>query len=331
MKSRNHFKLFKVTNFSDLSQENEQSTLPESDLLLEHNGQIFQFKFEKQDEPTVIIEPGVYSLVQSSAGVIAKKTELRRKKLLTSVTSTSKILTEAKTFFSRLHVYEELGLPKKRGVLLYSEPGCGKSSATVQFSLDAIEEDGGTVVYNWPTSDIDADDMLKFLSFSSKFSDKCTRLILIVEDIGGGERDSERGPMDVNSGLLNLLDGVGLVFKLPTFIVATTNHPEALLSSLADRPGRFDLMIKLEPPNATERVDLVEFISKRPLTDEEKDAVASDKASGLSIAHLEEVVVRSRLHEKTIPQVLKELEQHKKTFNAAFQKPRKGVGFGGGD
>ncbi len=330
MKPPNNFELFNVTKFADLDGKSV-NTLPESDLLLENNGAIYQFKFKKADEANIIIEPGIYNLVQTASGVEPKKTQLKKKELLTSISSTSKILLEATTFFKKLHVYEQLGLAKKRGVLLYSEPGCGKSSATVAFSLNAIEEDPGTVVFNWPTSDIDADDMLKFMTFVSKFSDTCTRLILIVEDIGGGESASENGPRDVNSGLLNLLDGVGLVFKLPTFIVATTNYPQSLLSSLANRPGRFDLMIKLEAPSADERIALVQFIAKRELTEEEKDALFSDAAKDLSIAHLEEVVVRSLLHEKTIPQVLKELYDHKKTFNAAFQKPKSSMGFSGDD
>ncbi len=330
MKLPNTFELFKTTKFEDFEKEGIHA-LPESDLLLENGGFIYQFKFKKADEANIIVEPGIYNLVQTSGGVQPKKTELKKKELLTSISSTARILLEATTFFKKLDVYEKLGLPKKRGVLLYSDPGMGKSSATVAFSLNAIQEDPGTVVFNWPTSDIDADDMLKFMTFISKFSETCTRLILIVEDIGGGESASEHGPRDVNSGLLNLLDGVGLVFKLPTFIVATTNYPQSLLSSLANRPGRFDLMVKLEAPTAEERVALVEFIAKRELTDAEKDALFADSAKDLSIAHLEEVVVRSLLHEKTIPQVLKELHEHKEKFNAAFQKPKNAMGFGGGD
>src|SRR5690606_31658097 len=159
------------------------------------------------------------------------------------------IFKEARTFFSRLHVYEKLNRPKKRSVLLYSAPGMGKTSAIEKFCHDAINEDAGTVVLVWPTSEIEPDSVARFLSQSSEYNDKCTRLILIIEDIGGGEREGSHSRSGVTSGLLNLLDGVGLTFRLPTFIIATTNHPENLLSSLANRPGRFDLMAELQAPS----------------------------------------------------------------------------------
>jgi ATP-dependent 26S proteasome regulatory subunit len=146
-------------------------------------------------------------------------------------------------------------------------------------------------------------------------------MILIIEDIGGGERE-QGSRSSVDSGLLNLLDGMSVSFKLPTFIMATTNYPEHLLEALADRPGRFDLMIELTPPNAEERVQLLEFLSKKSLTDDEKKAISSKDADNFSIAHLEEIIVRSMLHKKSIATVIKELVEHTRRFNKEFQKPK---------
>jgi ATP-dependent 26S proteasome regulatory subunit len=135
----------------------------------------------------------------------------------------------------------------------------------------------------------------------------------------------------VTAGLLNLLDGVDVTFKLPTFIVATTNFPENLLESLADRPGRFDLMIELNPPSVAEKIALLEFIAKREASAEEKDALAGKGTENFSIAHIKEIVVRSRLHDKTIPVVIKELVDHSKKFKRNFEKERKGLGLGGNE
>jgi SpoVK/Ycf46/Vps4 family AAA+-type ATPase len=126
--------------------------------------------------------------------------------------------------------------------------------------------------------------------------------------------------------MLNLLDGVGMMFRLPTFIVATTNHPENLLESLADRPGRFDLMLKLEPPSSEERVNLLNFIAKRDLTPEEVIAISDKSLDKFSIAHLEEIVVRSELHDKTYKQVIDELLDHQKKISKGFEE-RRSVGF----
>jgi SpoVK/Ycf46/Vps4 family AAA+-type ATPase len=315
------FLLKRKTSFSEIK-DGFCAELPESDLCFQDGENIYQFKFEKNDKDKKYeIKPGTFLLTETSSGLVLKELEFKKRDLLESVANTSKIMKEATTFFNRLHVYEKLNRPKKRGVLLYSSPGMGKTSAIEKVCLDLIKEDPGTVVIVWPTSDIDADQIVKLLSANSRYNIECTRMVLIIEDIGGGERDSSYGSKNsIDSGLLNLLDGVGVVFKLPTFIIATTNHPENLLSSLADRPGRFDLMMKLLPPSVEERLVLMEFISKRKLTDEEIAALKKKGAENFSIAHLEEIAVRAELHDKTYTQVVDEILWHQNLFSKDFEE-----------
>ena len=321
------FRIKKITKFSDLV-EGQCLELPESDLCFQNENQIIQMKYDRPEEDKKYeILPGIYTLSETSVGIVTTTLELKKRVLLESVDNTKQILKEARTFFSKLHVYEKLNRPKKRGVLLYSKPGLGKTSAIEKFCGDALAEDAGTVVLIWPTSEIEADSLVRFLTSRSEYNEKCTRLILIIEDIGGGERSGSGGQQGVDSGLLNLLDGVGVTFRLPTFIVATTNHPENLLESLADRPGRFDLLLELNPPTAEERVQLLTFIAKRDLTTDECEAIKDKSANSFSIAHLEEVAVRSELHDKTYAQVIKELVEHHKRYEKAFSKSN-GMGFG---
>jgi SpoVK/Ycf46/Vps4 family AAA+-type ATPase len=228
-----------------------------------------------------------------------------------------------------LEVYEKLNRPKKRGVLLYSAPGCGKSSSIEKFCVDFSVEDPGTVVIVWPTSEIEADSIAHFFGHSIEYTSSCTRLILIIEDIGGKEPGEYRGSQGIDAGLLNLLDGIGVTFKLPTFIVATTNHPESLLQALADRPGRFDRLIKLNPPTHEEKVRLLTFIAKRELTDEEKESIGRKGTEDFSVAHLEEIAIRSLLHDKTYMEVIQEMIDHTKLFKKNFEeKGSAGFGFG---
>lgn len=329
MSQEGKFILKKKTPFSMVA-SGDDVELPESDLTFQDGVNIYQFKFEKpEDDRSHEIEPGTFVLVETQMGLNLRKLEFKNRQLLESASNTSKIMNEAHTFFNKLHVYEKLGRPKKRGVLLFSNPGMGKTSAIEKVCSDLIKEDPGTVVMVWPTSEIEADDIVKFLSTNSKYNDKCTKLVLIIEDIGGGEqeRPSRSG---VDSGLLNLLDGVGVVFRLPTFIIATTNHPENLLASLADRPGRFDLMLKLQPPSHKEKVELMKFISKRELTLDEELCLGKKGTEEFSIAHLEEVAVRAELHDKSYPQVVDELIKHKELFKKDFEEKNKTMGFGFG-
>lgn len=319
-----NFTLIKKTKFTDID---ETAKLPKSDLALQEDGYLYQFKYNTQDkEEKRKVKPGIWSMKNTNLGIQLVETELGKKRLLLDAVNATAIINEAKTFFSKLHVYEALGRQKKRGVLIYSAPGLGKSSTISHFCNEAIKQDPGTVVMVWPTSKIESDDVLDFLATGSQYTKKCTKLILILEDIGGNEREGG-GIRHVDAGLLNLLDGVSDVFKLPTFIIATTNHPENLLASLADRPGRFDLLLELTPPSSSERIKLLEFIAKRSLTEEEIAIFSSRKCDGLSIAHLDEIVVRSLLHDKTLEQTLNEILDHRKSVKAAFEKAKESVGF----
>lgn len=332
MKKEGKFILKKKTSFEDMRLQ-EIVELPESDLCFQDSTNIYQYKFQSasEDDDKVEIEPGIFLFIETASGLKLEPMEFKKRFLLETVTSTASIMCEANTFFSRLHIYERRKKPKRRGVLVYSNPGMGKTSAIEKVCADLIAEDKGTVVFVWPTSKIDADAISKFLSVSSVYTPECTRLVLIIEDIGGGESERHRSTSGVDSGLLNLLDGVGVVFRLPTFIVATTNHPESLLSSLADRPGRFDLVLKLSPPSINERLQLMQFISGRDLTEEEKEALSGKGTEDFSIAHLEEIDVRAELHDKTYAQVIKELIQHKELFKRDFEDKDKRMGFGFGD
>ncbi len=326
MSNAGKFEVKQITSFEDLI-SGKVKELGESDLCFQNSTNIIQLAYKTDEEEKKIpIKPGFHTLIETNSGIQTSRIEFRKRSLLEDVTSTKSIINEAKLFFSKLSVYERLNRPKKRGVLLYSAPGLGKSSSIEKFCVDFAEEDPGTVVLVWPTSEIEAESIVHFFTHRAEYTPECTRVILIIEDIGGREPGEYRGSQGVNAGLLNLLDGIGLTFKLPTFIVATTNHPESLLQALADRPGRFDRLIKLEPPTHDEKIRLLSFISKRELTDEEKESIGKRGTEDFSVAHLEEIAVRSLLHDKTYPEVIQEMIDHTKLFKKNFEE-RGDVGF----
>lgn len=322
------FTVKQIIPFSDLI-EGKVTEIGESDLCFQTDTGIIQLVYTNEHIQKFKVKPGFYKFTMGPAGIGTSPIEFRERVLLEEISSTASILKEARTFFKKLHLYDQLGMQKKRGVLLYSSPGCGKSSSIEKFCLDFAKEDPGTVVLVWPTSDIESDSILHFFTAGAEYAPECTRVILIMEDIGGGEPGENRRYMSsVDSGMLNLLDGVGLTFRLPTFIVATTNHPEILLKSLADRPGRFDLMLKLNPPTHEEKIKLMEFITKRTLSDEEKECLGKKGTEEFSVAHLEEIAIRALLHDKTHMQVVQEMIDHSRLFNNNFEEKSSPVGFG---
>jgi len=329
-KDKNHFELLKVTKLKDIM-DGTVKRLDTSDLSLQNDESVAQYKFvegAREAAKKYKIYPGCYTIVSSNFGTTLEKFELKTHNLLETIDNTKSIKDRANQFFDNLHVYEELVQPKIRNILLYSAPGFGKSSAINSLSQQFISEDPNTVVINWTTSAVRSSTVESFFSIGSQFDNKVSRMIFIIEDIGGGEQEYA-GNRGVDSSLLGLLDGNSVTFKVPTFTLATTNYPANLLGALADRPGRFDEMVRLGAPTATERSALGKFLSKRDLTEDEIEALEDESLNKheFSIAHIKEIVIRSRLSGKSFKEVIGELVRHKEKYEKGFdEKGSMGLG-----
>lgn len=322
----------KVTKIDDFKEGTE---IPESDLLIKNEDTVVQFEYiepPKEKHPKYEAEPGIYNIGYKGQRLALIPLELRQRRLLTSYDNTKQIMGEAINFFDNIPELKKLqedneimGGDLKRAILLYSPPGYGKTSAITQSAQGLVKEDPNTIVINWPTSEIRSSDVNRFMA---KIDYKtCSRLIFVIEDIGGGEQEDYHGrERGIDSSLLNLLDGVDKVFPIPTFIIATTNHPGSLLDALADRPGRFDEYIELDPPSFEQRIELIEFIGKRKINEEEKTALK--KAEDFSPAHLAEVVKRSVLKKKTFTEVITEMTEHKVKVSKRFEQRKNKGGVG---
>jgi ATP-dependent 26S proteasome regulatory subunit len=310
------FKLKSKTSFEELRKGVE---IAESDLCLQDDLGILQYEWVSNDNDIkkLKVNPGIYTFTETQAGLVNVPFELKTVNLLDNLTNTALIKREADQFFANLSVYEELGVDKRRGVLLYSAPGYGKTVAITKICQDLLAEDPGTVIINWDTGSVRSEGVLKFFTIAAEFTEKCTRLVLIVEDIGGSRY--EEGPRSIDTSLLNLLDGNGQCFKLPTLILATTNYPESLLGALADRPGRFDKLLELPAPSKEDQVELFKFYAKNAFTEAEIQAVTNlNGIKGFGPAHIKEVIVRARLTKKTLVESANELVKHKEKYNKAF-------------
>lgn len=327
MSSDGKFEIINVVKIEDLADKTVKE-IPESDLCFQTNTHIIQFGYKETEDSKdkYRIKPGIWSMTMTNAGIILEKLELKNHNLLESATNTKLIKKEANTFFSKLETYKKFNKDPRRAILLYSQPGMGKSSTISKLSKEFIEEDSGTTIIFWDTSSIKSSSVNKFFSTGSFFDISCTRMLFVMEDIGGGNTEDYYGPKGADASLLELLDGASVTFRVPTFIIATTNTPESLLRSLADRPGRFDQMFELEAPNAEERVKLVSHIAGRELTLLETAALESKKSDGLSIAHLSEIVIRAELHDKSFADVIEEMKGHKARIERAFAKVQKSLG-----
>ena len=311
---------FKLKTVTPVSSLNLGDKIPESDLTVHEQGKLYQFEHVSPDEdsPAAIIKPGSFTLEDTSMGINLKKFSLKSYDLLKTIDNTSQILSEADKFFKKGDIYKQLGREPKRAILLCSPPGVGKSSAISDVCQEFLK-DKTTSVITWDTSGVRSSSVNRFFLQHSKFDPSVQKFIFIMEDIGGGTVEEHHGSKGADSSLLNLLDGIGHPFKgVPTFIIATTNNPEQSVGALIDRPGRFDKVIELKTPSEKECIALLKFISKRELNSEEIEAAEMASKNGFSIAHLQEVVVRSLIDDVSMMTVTKQLVEHKKRFNNGF-------------
>jgi SpoVK/Ycf46/Vps4 family AAA+-type ATPase len=317
------FKKLKSTKLTDLFNEME---LPESDLTIQTDDAIHQFEYIDEEEKRKLytIKPGCFTIEDTSLGTQLVKFQLREYTLLKSIVNTKSILDESGKFFTKLDIYKTLGRDPKRAILLCSPPGVGKTAAINEVCRTLLGEEEGTCVVTWDTSGVRARSVNSFFLNGSQFSKKVKRLIFVIEDISGGTTEDDYGAKGVNTSLLNLLDGVGSPFKgVPTFIIATTNNPEREVGALIDRPGRFDKVVELKTPDGDESVELLKFISKKDeLSEDDIEAAKLASKNEFSIAHLQEMVVRSLLDDITILEACEQLVTHKKRFKKAFQEEK---------
>jgi ATP-dependent 26S proteasome regulatory subunit len=317
------FKVKKVTRMSELVNGTDV-TIPESDVTFQTQNEIIQLDLIEEDIPKekYKIKPGVFIFEMTNNGIILSDIELRQNKMLETVSATNQITTEGNKFFNKLDLYKKRSLIPKRAILLTSPPGIGKTAAINLTCLKYRELDDKTCVIVWNTAGVKSKDVLDFFMAAAEF-EEVSKMIMVMEDIGGGSVDEYDGPRGVDASMLNLLDGVGNPFQnVPTFIVATTNHPEQVAEALIDRPGRFDKCIELEAPTEKEVRQLYEFFLEKELDEDTIKAAGIAAKNNFSIAHINESVTRAELDDTTILEAVQSLVDHKKKFKKAFSKSK---------
>lgn len=192
------------------------------------------------------------------------------------------ILEDIESFWKRRLIYQQYNFVHKRGILLYGEPGCGKSGI-IQLCVKHIIERMNGIVINIK----DEDEVRNFGEFIQTFRkvEPARPLIVILEDIdslAGEDRYS-------TTRLLNILDGIKQVENI--VYIATTNYPEKLQERITNRPSRFDRRYQVDLPSDAIRRAYIE--SK--LTKDDLDKINIDEwleyTKDMSLSHLKELII----------------------------------------
>ena len=188
-------------------------------------------------------------------------------------------------------IYDKLNIAYKRGIILYGQPGNGKT-AMIREVIRSLE--GVTIVNIVPNTR----DIPFILSELIKALNKRSALI-VIEDIDAILTKFNR------SEFLNVLDGINVGSGI--YFIGTTNYPERIDPAFVNRSGRFDRMFEIKNPNEDVRREffksskLKEVLSgykKYKNDSENKDLSVIDLfvkfSDGLSMANLKELMVSTK-------------------------------------
>lgn len=207
------------------------------------------------------------------------------------------IIKDITMFIESEDLYKELSLMYKRGILLYGEPGNGKTMIISEIAR-RYGKDSRIIKITRPW------DIGSLEKFKGMLEDKLT--IFIFEEL---TEFTEDHVMD----MLNFLDGQDSWNK--SLVLATTNYPESLPSNLVDRPSRFDRIIHVGNPDSNTRKKYLETVLQRKIDD---DIVK--KTDGYSIAYLKEICIQHRLYNKSLIETIEMLDKRKKIITKFADK-----------
>lgn len=194
------------------------------------------------------------------------------------------LLEDFQQFLKSPEVYARYKVPWKRGALFLGPPGNGKTHCVKALinalDLPCLYVQGLTSPYCSEGAGIRQ---------VFRRARQTTPCLVVMEDLDSLVTEANR------SFLLNEMDGFaennGLI------VLATTNHPERLDTSLLERPSRFDRKYHFELPDAAAREQYLarwnqEFESEHQLTPEALSEIA-EQTEAFSYAYLKELVLAS--------------------------------------
>lgn len=192
------------------------------------------------------------------------------------------IIEDIKKFWDNVGRYKQYNFVHKRGILLYGDPGAGKSGIIQLCTKHLINEMNGIVIN---LTDLEAIEYYDEFISDLRAIEPTRPIIVILEDVDALAKEDRSS----TSLVLNLLDGVKQIDNI--VYIATTNYPEKLEERITNRPSRFDRRYEVKMPNDEVR----EAYLRNKLTDDDLKSIKINDwvkhTKGMSLAHMRELVI----------------------------------------
>jgi transitional endoplasmic reticulum ATPase len=184
--------------------------------------------------------------------------------------------------------FKRIGIEPPRGILLYGPPGCGKTllakAVATESEMNFITIKGPEIFSKW------VGESEKAIREIFRKGRMAAPVVIFIDEVdsliprrGGGHSDSgvtER----VISQLLTEMDGLETLQNM--IVIAATNRPDIIDPAML-RPGRFDRLIYVPPPNEESRQEIFKIHTKEmPLADDVDVQTLARETKGYSGADI---------------------------------------------
>jgi transitional endoplasmic reticulum ATPase len=222
-----------------------------------------------------------------------------------------------------------------KGILLYGPPGTGKTlmakAAANESEANFISIKGPELLSKWVG---ESEKGVREIFRKARQAAPCIIFFDEIDAIApkrGGDFGDSHVTERLISQLLTELDGLEILTNV--VVIGATNRPDIVDAALL-RPGRFDRLLYVPPPDRDSRIQIIKIhIKKKPLDDVvdiEKLADQTEGYTGADIASLSSAAVMLALREhvskykdpKEAEDHKEELKIHMKHFEDAMKKIR---------
>jgi transitional endoplasmic reticulum ATPase len=222
-----------------------------------------------------------------------------------------------------------------KGILLYGPPGTGKTlmakAAANESEANFISIKGPELLSKWVG---ESEKGIREVFRKARQAAPCLIFfdeIDAIAPIRGGSFGDSNVTERVISQLLTELDGLEILTNV--VVIAATNRPDIIDPALL-RPGRFDRLLYVSPPDRDSRLQILKIHTKnKPLSEDvnlEQLANISDGYTGADIASMSSAAVMLALRKHIVKykdpdeaeKHAKELKLHMQEFEEAMRKIR---------
>lgn len=194
-------------------------------------------------------------------------------------------------------LFKKLGIDPPKGILLYGPPGCGKTllakAVATESGANFIAVRGPEVLSKW------VGESEKAIRQIFRKARQYAPAVVFFDEIDSiapsrGYALDTRVTERIVSQLLTEMDGIHRLDNV--VVIAATNRPDIIDPALL-RPGRFDKLIYVPPPDLNARIEILKIHTRNmPLAGDVDLYEIARKTEGYSGADLEALVREAAMH-----------------------------------